>query len=273
MANSELANIYEILHRLYPNQVVSNVRKLEKGLSNQNYYFEHAGVKKLLKLFSGPIPVGALQVQAQLAKQSQAQHVLHIDEQRKLIVLEYLTEKPGEVNISPELVRALVHIHQSKSPNNSELDLATHLKEAAIFLKQEHLAKSLITALTQWARDLRYCHNDLVKDNVIETELGIYFIDFEYAQYNDLYFDLAALCCSFSLTKIEQRVLLLSYYEAQNIALPYYGEDKLEVYIGCYLILSIAWYQQRQQTRHCEQLKEQFKLWLESHRRVLPRES
>ncbi len=41
-----------------------------------------------------------------------------------------------------------------------------------------------------------FCHNDLVKDNIIVNASGMYLIDFEYAQTNDVYFDLAALAVS-----------------------------------------------------------------------------
>ncbi|MCF2856936.1 phosphotransferase [Pseudoalteromonas sp. SMS1] len=273
LVNSDLAEAQAILQKLYPNQQVCNVRKLTKGLSNQNFYFEHAGAKKLLKLMSGSVPVDALQVQSQLAKQSKAQRVIHIDEKRKFIVLEYLNAVSADVRLSQSLIQALSDIHQSKSLDKSELDLVTFLEEAAPLLKLESLAKHLVSLLTKVERDICFCHNDLVKDNIIETANGPCVIDFEYAQNNDLYFDLAALCCSFSLSQPEKRALIKQYYETRSDTPPIYAEDKLEIFIGCYLILSMAWYFQRQEVVLYEHLQTLFNAWYESFKEVLPRGS
>lgn len=44
-----------------------------------------------------------------------------------------------------------------------------------------------------------FCYNDLVKENIIVNELGMFLIDFEYVKSNDVYFDLVVLVVSFVL--------------------------------------------------------------------------
>ncbi|KZN41385.1 hypothetical protein N482_03540 [Pseudoalteromonas luteoviolacea NCIMB 1942] len=265
MLNSELAHVQAILQELYPNHQVSSIKKLEKGLSNHNFYFELDGTKRIIKFFADSVPHEALQAQKQLAEQGRAQSVLHIDAQAKIAVLEYLTASSYDVEVSETLVKTLVAIHHCNVLDKTKLELAYSLSEAAVFLNLDDLADKLNQQLSQWPNDTRYCHNDLVKDNVLQTCNGIYFIDFEYAQYNDLYFDLAALCCSFELTKKQQKTLLDTYYVICKSPLPNYAEKKLEAYIGCYLILSIAWYQKKQLEEPCEPLERLLIKWLEEN--------
>ncbi|OCQ18174.1 hypothetical protein A7985_24850 [Pseudoalteromonas luteoviolacea] len=271
MRNSELAHVYAVLNQLYPNQQISKARKLKKGFSNHNYYFEHGADKRLLKLFAGDVPVTALQVQQQLAELGSAQSVIYVDEQEKVAVLEYLTATSYDADVSKELIRALATIHRCNVPKTANLDLAHSLIEAAAFMQLDNLANDLIQQLSHWPSDIRYCHNDLVKDNVLETCKGVYIIDFEYAQHNDLYFDLAALCCSFSLNSQQKQALLDDYYAECKESTPSYAGNKLETYIGCYLIVSIAWYQRKHLEAHCAPLEQLLNKWLKESRKVLPR--
>ena len=45
------------------------------------------------------------------------------------------------------------------------------------------------------------------------TKNSIKIIDWEYAKTNDLFFDLASLCCEFNLSKKEEEVLLKTYFK------------------------------------------------------------
>ncbi|KZN69101.1 phosphotransferase [Pseudoalteromonas luteoviolacea] len=266
MPNSELALVQTILYKLYPHYQSSSIRKLEKGLSNRNFYFELDGNKYIIKFYADSVPHEALQAQQQLAELGLTQSVLHVDAQEKIAVLEYLTAASHDVEVSEALVKALVAIHDCNVLDKTKLELKHHLCEAAFFLNLDGVADKLNRQFSQWPHDIRYCHNDLVKDNVLQTSKGIYFIDFEYAQYNDLYFDLAALSCSFELTRSQQKTLLDTYYDNCESPLPNYAEKKLEAYIGCYLIVSIAWYQKKQFNEPCKPLEYLLIKWLEENR-------
>ncbi|WP_080760341.1 phosphotransferase [Pseudoalteromonas luteoviolacea] len=261
----------EALGRLFPHQSVQQLNRLEAGLSNINFYAELGSKPYLLKVFNGELPETALTIQNKLAVQGITQAVICIDKTEKLAVLEYLTTVDVPPAIDKKLLEVLVKIHHYPSQCHHVLDLAAEVRKAAKQLHAVKIGDYLISEIKHLTADIRYCHNDLVRENVLNTPSGICFIDFEYAGKNDLFFDLAALCCSFELSSLQSYHMLVDYFQIQSSQLPSYAMKKLTLYVGVYLILSIAWYESRGECKARQSLLAQFLAWCQHHNVALPR--
>lgn len=60
------------------------------------------------------------------------------------------------------------------------------------------------------------CHNDLIPENILQTEKDFTLIDWEYAGYNSPYFDLASLVEFGPLNKSQTRELLRLYWQSDD---------------------------------------------------------
>jgi thiamine kinase-like enzyme len=106
--------------------------------------------------------------------------------------------------------------------------------------------------------DEGFCHNDLVKDKIIVNASGMYLIDFEYAQTNDVYFDLAALAVSFDLNERSEQSLLNNYKNCIDKTNKFEPSiDKLDYYKLFFLVLCIGWYEERSITNKSITLRAQ----------------
>ena len=86
----------------------------------------------------------------------------------------------------------------------------------------------------------------------------MYLIDFEYAQTNDVYFDLAALAVSFNLNEQSKKALLNNYKNSVDKKSTFYPSiDKLNYYKLFFLVLCIAWYEERSITSKSIMLRAQ----------------
>jgi len=59
-------------------------------------------------------------------------------------------------------------------------------------------------------------HNDLHQKNILFTKKGVQFIDWEYARYSDIYFDLITIIIEFKLKKREQKIFLRYYFSPKS---------------------------------------------------------
>jgi thiamine kinase-like enzyme len=85
-----------------------------------------------------------------------------------------------------------------------------------------------------------FCHKDLNPQNIIFGK-KIKFIDWEYASFDDCYFDLACLIIEFNLSKKEEKILLKSYFK-NKFQINY---KKVLFFKKKYLLLCISWFKQR----------------------------
>ncbi|WP_171045298.1 choline kinase family protein [Pseudoalteromonas rubra] len=239
------AQLKGLLRLVFEDASIRTLRPLDKGLSNKNYYLEVGQQSYLLKRYSNALPTMALDAQRQLAKIGVAQSPVVYDAHTRLALFEFVTQSDEAISLSEALLTRLHTLHQFVLPEIGLLSLNAVLTEAGQVLAQSAYAAQLCSQLAQFEADICFCHNDLVRDNILATAQGPVFIDFEYAQYNDRYFDLAALCASFSLTVHQGNAMLNQYYTLADIAMPAYAQDKLKCYVQVYLLLSIGWYQQR----------------------------
>jgi len=105
--------------------------------------------------------------------------------------------------------------------------------------KQTPQIKQALHIVQNYPKEYVASHNDLTKNNILFSDKKIYLIDFEYAQSNDRYFDLASLCVEFGLDKLQTKLLMDSYFESGT-----YHMDKLQAYQVIYQAISDEWFEE-----------------------------
>lgn len=231
--------------------LLSNER-LHSGLSNDNFLvraqLQQQPQAYLLKCYRDHWPVTGLTAQAVFAAQGICPQPLWTDAANKIAIFDYLEGEIAQGEYSPELLQKLVALHDY-NVQTVPMDIGAELAFYQQTSLYQHYQASVTNALQQIAllpRDEGFCHNDLVKENIIVNPQGMFLIDFEYAKSNDVYFDLAALVVSFTLDN-EQKQRLLADYQRHlpNTQGFYHSVDKLECYQIVFLVLCICWYSAR----------------------------
>ncbi|MBQ4832134.1 phosphotransferase [Pseudoalteromonas sp. MMG010] len=224
-----------------------NYNKLNNGLSNDNYLLNCTDKQYLLKCYKEHWPYVALSAQQQLSESHICSAPIWFDEINKWAVFDYITgHETTKHTVSNELLEKLVSLHLYPV-KTQVLDIAQALSaydKSAVYQQYKSQLKQALYKVSVMPTDIAFCHNDLVKENIIDNENGTYFIDFEYAQSNDVYFDLAALSVSFNLNNEAQEQLLTRYFKSIENRF-YCSIEKLKYFQLFYLILSIAWYEER----------------------------
>ena len=82
----------------------------------------------------------------------------------------------------------------------------------------------------------RLCHNDLVEGNFLFTKDKLYLIDFEYAGYNDYYFDIASFISENDLNYEETITFLKAYFSYNEC-----NYKKLDVFLQFCDLLWYTW--------------------------------
>lgn len=257
--------VWAFLSETFPQRQVNACFELTKGLSNNNYLLVIEQEKYLLKSYQSTFPAQSLVLQSKLATNiTNVQEVVAWDKDAKLALFNYVDEFESHIEDKAiaQLIRTLALIHQfSFASISPSLNLTDALDNLPPTFKQKFNSefKFSRSSLAQFPEDIGYCHNDLVKENCIASETGFVVIDFEYAAYGDVYFDLAALVSSFELTALQINSMLNTYYAQKNLQIPAYAKDKLTVYRMVYSLLCIAWYEEQGEAEkaasHIEQLK------------------
>lgn len=227
-----------------PNSIVSS-EKLLNGLSNDNFLIRTNHSAYLLKCYKTHWPTIALKAQQQLSKGAICPAPVWLDKQNQRAAFEYIEGDISNSLAIKLLVKKLVKIHRY-TIKTKPMDLPRELlfyQHSPVYKQYQTAIKNALQLIQNMPFDEGFCHNDLVKDNIITNLQGVYLIDFEYAKTNDLYFDLAALAINFKLSK-EREIELLQCYAS-------YADDfvaslkKLNCYKLLFLVLSIGWYEQR----------------------------
>ena len=98
--------------------------------------------------------------------------------------------------------------------------------------------------LYNFKKDFVLCHHDLNPKNFIFSD-DIKLIDWEYARYNDRYFDLASVIIEFKLNKKEENLLLNSYFKNT------YDIDKKKIssFKKTYISICKKWFAKQKTTK------------------------
>lgn len=245
-----------------------SLTRLNFGLSNDNFELQCGSRHFLLKAYRSEIPEAALRIQQELAQSEQVTTnpiAWHIT--KRVALFEFW---PGEIYSGQQwqrVIPSLVKVHKSASRDESQngrwcIDVPALLSDIAPHtpLSDEFDMHRVINSLSTYPRFSAYCHNDLVRENILCNGRDIRLIDFEYAGLHDVYFDLAALAVSLKLAKSQAEAMLEHYH---LLMMPAHSPlmDKLSDYRLAYLSLSIDWYERRGHKQEANSLLSQLPKW------------
>jgi thiamine kinase len=247
-----MQSISDIFHTFNRQLTQLSSERLYSGLSNDNFLVRATQHNQqsayLLKRYREHWPTLGLAAQTQFAQQQLCPKPLWLDKANKLAIFEYIDGVTAQGSYTAELINKLVSLHGHNVVSDA-MDIQQELQHYNACELYQHYQPAVDAALTELAklpRDTGFCHNDLVKENIIENSNGMFLIDFEYANNNDVYFDLAALVVSCELDTQGKQQLLLSYQQQLPASRNFYcSVAKLEYYQLLFLVLCICWYRAR----------------------------
>jgi thiamine kinase len=206
-------------------------RPLHGGLTNDTFLLEADDRKAVLKVDPEPrsIPLNQREFEARIQRSAHAAklapQVLFANE--TIYLTEYIA---GDVWTAAELLdqekldelaRALKRVHALPLSGRT----FNALEAAQVYLDELRRRGSggadaeaciaTIRALRSPA-NLCCCHNDLVAENIVATDSGLQFLDWEYACDNDPFFDLATVIAHHGLQEEQAHYLLDAYFDGNG---------------------------------------------------------
>ena len=247
------AIVTEICTEYLPQESVQSLTYQPQGLSNDNYCLVTDKHTYLLKFYRQALPVAQLKTQQALSQLDLCPQVIAVDTDKNAALFDYLDgEKSTHFEVN-KLVNLLSTLHKHKDSAQplvvcDNFKYYQHLPEYAFF---NELISELKSSLSQFPIQVGYCHNDLELSNLLRHQSQYhdkwFLLDFEYAHNNDVFFDLAAMSVSFSLTDTQKNEFLRAYITANNINFDFMqAQKKLVTYQLIYLLLCYFWYVSRQ---------------------------
>ena len=213
------------------------VKTFTAGLNHASYLLQVAQQKLVLKIFTNPQP-NAIRAQQWAAKLGLAPSINFVSQEHDLILMQHVDSPTIDAATigTEDLVKfgtALKLLHES--PNESlqnelgEFDLLQFCDEYLYGLDEtmQTLHTRLLPALEPFINDTTawtLCHNDLVSENCFVERGKVVFIDWEYAQTHNPWFDLAGIVLYFDLSQKQAKDLFDAYQYgwSEKVATPIY---------------------------------------------------
>jgi len=142
-----------------------------------------------------------------------------------------------------KLIRTIKKVHSFKihtKAYNLKKDFIFYSQQLKDKYSQRLIKESLkeLSKLKKFKKNLVLTHHDLNPKNILFTKNTIKLIDWECSCVNDLFFDLASLCCEFNLSTKEEYYLLKKYFGKRSSLHIY----KLNAYKVIYKNLCLLWF-------------------------------
>ncbi|MBH0022436.1 phosphotransferase [Pseudoalteromonas sp. SWXJ133] len=242
-----------------PTSIVSSERLLN-GFSNDNFLIRTEQQGYLLKCYKSHWPSDGLEAQRFLSDFNICPEPIWLDKENCRAVFNYIEGKSAQLDITLSFINKLAQVH-NYNVSTARMDIAKELnfyQSTDVYTRYKPQIEQALKAVAAMQFNEGFCHNDLVKDNIIVNASGMYLIDFEYAQTNDVYFDLAALAVSFNLNESSEKALLNNYKNSiDKTSKLNLSMDKLNYYKVFFLVLCIGWYEERSITNKSVMLRAQ----------------
>ncbi|WP_299587362.1 choline kinase family protein [uncultured Microbulbifer sp.] len=209
------------------------VRPMTGGLTNRTYLIS-SGEALLVLRHNSPLSQSLdLDRATEAQVLDRATHaglcapLVYCDPQHEYLVTRFIQgqpwhkQRPGAIE---RLARLLNRIH-ALPPVNSQLgieqkaenywpSISTQADFYSLLARLRSALSSSIRTVEDYREGSCLCHNDLTKENLIEsTDEKLIAIDWEYASMGDHYYDLAALVEEHQLSPVQQQQLLSSYLQ------------------------------------------------------------
>ena len=179
-----VGRIKEIIGAFKANIQIEQITFLPQGVSNENYRVDTTDKTWLVKLYAKPLPNDAIAAQRALAKLAVCPEPVHVDNAHRCAIFAYLPGAMPTAFDHQQALQKLVQIHTFECDAH-KLDLHAELaayEHEVFFQPYAHALQGVIAQTQAKEQDWCFCHNDLIKENVIAYRQQWYCIDFEYAQ-------------------------------------------------------------------------------------------
>lgn len=138
-----------------------------------------------------------------------------------IAVYQFIPNREFQISDLPHLCTSLKLTHGIKHTNTKAINLLevcqSYLEYTPNELRQVHLQlRPLINEFSNDPAPLVFCHNDLVKENCLFDQQQAWLIDWEFAQLNNPWFDLASVILYFELDKHQANSFLSDYFSNQE---------------------------------------------------------
>jgi thiamine kinase-like enzyme len=214
------------------------IKTFADGLNHQAFLLAADSRSLVLKLFREP-NITAIAAQQWAAKLKLAPKILYTSNKDDYVLMEYIAHptisapnlNSGDLS---DIAGGLWALHSANyeeiAKTIGKFDLlkfchrylaqlddnirrpAAHDKFSYINVLSTHQAlEPALNFLINEDSTLSLCHNDLVADNCFITETGVSFIDWEYAQIHNPWFDLAAIIAYLQLSDSDAALFLEAY--------------------------------------------------------------
>lgn len=223
-------------YKLFENHEIEELRLLKnQGYCNENYLLKSEDKQYLIRKFKLQHDRKLeFKIQQLAYDKNIAAKPLLLDEVNGLMICEFLEGKHKSVLDEDDLqklaqvLRNLHSIHLKSKPLNLQNALSSkskEIQEAFVILEKYEVEEVL-------------CHNDLNPQNILFTD-EVKFIDWEFANLVDRYFDLASVCVEFDLDNQAEKYFLAHYFNTDE---EIYNE-KLTAHKTIYKALCTQWFE------------------------------
>jgi thiamine kinase-like enzyme len=241
------------------------VSRIQGGLTNKNFKVIFDQIPLFVRL-GHPDPESLRidrrleqKVYAIVEREGIAPTLIYSDASSGNLVVPFISGTPyGKMNgawfydrdASIQSIAALlhrVHAHESEDPPSVEYPFRI-IEE---YIQQAHAAEIPVPADIERAVEVAatlkrlvpphksvLCHHDLVPDNFIYDGETLYLVDWEYADWGDELYDLAAVCVEHKYTQEEKELLLREYCQVVT------DTDRVHLEVMCmlYSLRDALWY-------------------------------
>jgi len=218
-------------YELFKNEEFISLKKLtQQGFNNTNYILTTSKQTYLIRKFQTNLSMNRkleFKICLEVYKKGIGAKPFLLDEKNTLIICDFLEGT-----------------HKYKLKNQE-------IKEVALLLKKLHQIQ-IRNKFFNHTKDFVLCHHDLNPKNFIFSK-DIKLIDWEYARFDDRYFDLATVVIEFNLNKKEEKLFLKTYF--QN---PFkIDRNKISFFKVKYFTLCIDWFSKQNHQKEKIKYKKQ----------------
>ncbi len=223
-------------YKLFEHQTIEEFKPLaQQGHSNRIFFIKTAEKKYLAREFQLTLDRKAeFQIQQKAFSKKIAGKPIFLDVNNGFMVTEYIEgkhkSKLTQHNLK-KLALLLKKLHKIKIRQKQN-----SFKENFLF-KDKKVKKAFII-LNKEPKEYALGHNDLHAKNILFTPTSIKLIDWEYARYSDIYFDLVSIIIEYKLNKKESKIFLENYFYRKKI-----NYKKIEAFSVIYKELWKLWFE------------------------------
>jgi len=223
-------------HHFFKNKTIQEFKPLaQQGHSNRIFLIKLANKKYLARKFQISLDRKAeFQIQKKAFYKKIAGKPILLDVKNGFMITEFIEgEHKNKLNQQElkKLALLLRKLHKIKIRQKQN-----SFKENFLF-KNTKVKKAFIL-LDREPKEYALGHNDLHAKNILFTPTSIKLIDWEYARYSDIYFDLVSIIIEYKLNKKDSKTFLKNYFYKKKI-----NYKKIEAFTLIYKELWKLWFQ------------------------------